>query len=943
MSFTSFLRECRVHIPDSQIITDELQRFAYSTDASFYRLMPKAIVQADSEKDITLLMQLSDRYQVPLTFRAAGTSLSGQAVTEHVLVMLTTKWQSLRIDPLGEVVHLKPGVIGANANKALVPYGRKIGPDPASINACKVGGIVANNASGMCCGTKHNSYHTLQGIRVILADSTVLDTRDESSVAAFRKTHAELLKSLADLRDELMANDALVDKVKHKYRLKNTTGYGLNALLDYSDPVDILAHLMVGSEGTLGFVSEVSLKTVEDHKHRASAMVGFADLHDCAATVSQLRSLSVDAVELLDTRAIKSVAHLPGLPAFARELPDAGGMLLIDVRGGTAEQLESNLNEVQGLLNTQNLFEQTPFTTDETDIANFWNIRKGTFPAVGAVREAGTTVIIEDVAFPIEKLAEGVARLQALFDQFHYDEAIIFGHALEGNLHFVFTQAFDSTDEVERYDQFMEAVSDMVAVDFGGSLKAEHGTGRNMAPFVKLEWGEDAFGLMQAIKNILDPNGMLNPGVVLNADDKVHLKNLKSMSKADDVVDACIECGFCEDVCPSKNLSLTPRQRIAVYRETARRKQQQLPVPKDWERSFQKLGVDTCAATGLCEQRCPVGINTGELVLKIRSRQNHKYRGVAAFVGRHFAATASWVRGGLLVSSWIQRLFGPERLESLTTRVRELTGQRTPVWLASTPTRGQPIYARNVRIDPGAKDTVVYWSSCASQSMAGGQGEDRGNIPDAVRSVLRKAQLTVVYPQPTRGLCCGQPFRSKGHNQTADRMMNEVLDELWEVSSGGRYPVLSDASPCALQLKMAAEKRGIHLYDSSEFIDRFLLNRLHIEPDDHKVAVHVTCSTQKQGIEGSFIRVLDTVVPNWTQPEGITCCGFAGDKGFTQPELNASALAPLAQQTTDCEFGISTSRTCEIGLSRHSGITYYSLFEVLDRCASTYPELETEQ
>jgi len=941
MQIDAFIKEIQIHIPSERVITDELRRFALSTDASFYRLVPEVVVQADNEKEIIALLHLSSRYSVPLTFRAAGTSLSGQAVSDSVLVMLTDKWNKYKVEPLGEVLHVQPGVIGAKANQYLKPFGRKIGPDPASINACKIGGIIANNASGMCCGTKHNSYHTLRAMRVILPDGTLLNSSDPKNVARFRLTHKTFLSSLGALRAQLLQNDFLVEKVRHKYRLKNTTGYGLNALLDFEDPVDILIHLIVGSEGTLGFISEVTLATVEDLPNRASSFIAFNDLQACADTVSLLKSANVDAVELLDARSIASVKHMSGLPGFAKNFPDKGGVLLVDVRGATEDDLQKNIHGVEEILESCSVLATTGFTDDQDVIDSYWNIRKGTFPAVGAVREVGTTVIIEDVAFPIERLAEGVDRLQQLFDEFEYNEAIIFGHALEGNLHFVFTQAFDNKDEIERYRKFMDAVSHLVAVEFSGSLKAEHGTGRNMAPFVELEWGQDAFGLMKQIKSLIDPDNLLNPGVIINDNPSVHIENLKQMPPADEIIDRCIECGFCEPVCPSKNLSLTPRQRIATYREISRKQDARELVSNEWDQQFNYLAVDTCAATGLCEQQCPVGINTGELVLKIRSRNNHKYKWLAKLLARHFAAVASWVRSGLRIGYVIQTVMRAERLERWSGFIRKWTGYRTPLWLSTTPGRVKPVYARNERIGPIAKDTVVYWSSCVSQSMGKSSIDDRQRIPSVVASVLKKAQLNVVYPQPTRGLCCGQPFESKGHRNVAERMMNEVLDALWEVSSAGRYPVLSDTSPCALQLREKARARGIHLYDSSEFIDKFLINRLHIDPIQEKVAVHVTCSTQKQGIEKSFKRVLNRLTPGWVQPEDITCCGFAGDKGFVQPELNASALKPLAHQVKDCSFGISTSRTCEIGLSKHSGLTYYSLFEVLDKQSKTFPELES--
>lgn len=934
MTIEKFHRALKHRLPDSRLITDPMRCYALGTDASFYRMTPQLVVQVDSEAELSYLLVQAQLYQVAVTFRAAGTSLSGQAVTDSVLVMLTDKWRGCRIDPLGERVHLQPGLIGAQVNQRLQPFGRKIGPDPASINSCKIGGIVANNASGMCCGTRHNSYHTLSSMRVILADGTVLDSGDPESVAAFRASHGCFLDRLAALSAQLKANEGLANRVRHKYRLKNTTGYGLNALLDYDDPVDVLTHLIVGSEGTLGFISEVSLNTVPDWPHRASLMVGFDDLELCAAAVSLLKQSPVDAVELLDTRAIRSVAHMPGLPDFARHLPEQGGLLLIDTRAEQAGALSSNCAAVVAVLQGLGAgWHSTGFTEDSTRIGQYWNLRKGTFPAVGAQRELGTTVIIEDVAFPVEQLAQGVASLQRLFDKHGYREAIIFGHALEGNLHFVFTQSFDDPAEVERYDAFMQDIAQVVTGELDGSLKAEHGTGRNMAPFVKTEWGEDAYGLMQQLKQLFDPTGVLNPGVILNDDDKAHLRHLKALPAADPLVDTCIECGFCEPVCPSRELTLTPRQRITVYRELQRQRRDGA-VNAQWERQFKYQGIDSCAATGLCELRCPVGINTGSLVLKLRQQRAQSYRKLADSLGRHFAALTSAVRGGLWIARGLQRLIGAQRVDQWSLRLRQLSHGRTPLWPSTMPGSARPVHAPNQTPGPEQQQTVVYWATCVTQAFGPAQKDGRQPIPQAVLKVLRKAGLKVVMPQPTRGLCCGQPFQSKGHPDVADMQRRELIDELWEVSGGGRFPVLSDTSPCSLRIREQAKARGIQFYDSVDFVDRFLLDRLPIEPETRKVAVHTTCSVQRQGLEPSLKRVLDRVTPQWTQPEGMACCGFAGDKGFTLPELNASALKHLPEAIEGCVYGISTSRTCEIGLSRHSGLTYISLFEVLDRCTA---------
>jgi D-lactate dehydrogenase len=594
----AFLTAVERLIPAERRFDDPLSTLAFGTDASFYRLIPKLVVRVEAELEVVDLLKLASTHQVPVTFRAAGTSLSGQAISDSVLIVLGDNWNGREVRGQGSQIRLQPGVIGAAANAVLAPYLRKIGPDPASINACKIGGIVANNASGMCCGTAQNSYHSLAGMRLVLADGSVLDTEDPLSITRFFASHADLLEALAELGRQTRANSALAAKIRHKYRLKNTTGLSLNALVDFDQPIDILSHLLVGSEGTLGFISAVTYNTVPDHPHKASALLVFPDVESCCRAVTLLKQQPVSAVELLDRRSLRSVQDKPGMPEWVKGLSDSACALLIESRAASQSLLHEQLQLIMAAIAHFPLEKQVDFSEDPVVYNLLWKIRKDTFPAVGAVRQTGTTVIIEDVTFPIEQLAEGVNRLLALFDKHGYDEAIIFGHALEGNLHFVFTQAFETPEQIARYEAFMQDVAQLVAVEFGGSLKAEHGTGRNMAPFVELEWGADAYQLMWQIKRLLDPQGILNPDVILSEDRDIHLKNLKPLPAADAIIDKCIECGFCEPVCPSKGLTLSPRQRIVIWRDIQAKKRAGIDT-RELEAAYQYQGIDTCAATGL--------------------------------------------------------------------------------------------------------------------------------------------------------------------------------------------------------------------------------------------------------------------------------------------------------------------------------------------------------
>ena len=927
----AFVRDAERLIPEDRRFTDALSTLAFGTDASFYRLIPKLVIRVESEDEVVELLRLARRDQVSVTFRAAGTSLSGQAISDSVLIVLGDNWNGKVIREQGLQIRLQPGVIGAQANAWLAPFGRKIGPDPASINACKIGGIVANNASGMCCGTAQNTYHTLAGIRVVLADGTRVDTEDTANIAAFRQSHAGLLEQLATLARETRANAELAAKIRHKYRLKNTTGLSLNALVDFDDPLDILSHLLVGSEGTLGFISSVTYDTVIDHPNKASALIVFPDVETCCNAVTVLKSQPVSAVELLDRRSLRSVQDKPGMPAFVKQLSDNACALLIESRAATQTLLHEQLAQIMASLTGFPVEKQVDFTENPGENAKLWAIRKDTFPAVGAVRKTGTTVIIEDVTFPVEQLAIGVNRLIELFDKHHYDEAILFGHALEGNLHFVFTQGFNNPEEVARYQAFMDDVAQLVAVEFGGSLKAEHGTGRNMAPFVELEWGSDAYQLMWKLKRLLDPQGILNPDVVLSEDPHIHLKHLKPMPAADEIVDKCIECGFCEPVCPSKGLTLSPRQRIVIWRDIQAKKRAGVDT-RELEEAYAYQGIDTCAATGLCAQRCPVGINTGELVKKLRARSANSVK-TADWLSNHFATTLQGARFTLHVANGARMLLGAPRLGKISAALTKASKGRVPQW-----TNAMPQPERAIRFSPpvkGARPRVVYLAACVSRVMGPAAGDsEQTSLLDKTRGLLEKAGYQVVFPDNMDSLCCGQPFASKGYAEQAEHKRQELIGALLHASRGGVDPIYCDTSPCTLRLVQDLGDTRLDLYDPVRFIRTHLVDKLNFTPQTAPIAVHVTCSTQHLGESQALIDIARLCSTHVVIPEGIHCCGFAGDKGFTTPELNAHSLRTLKDAVQHCSEGISTSRTCEIGLTQHGGIDYHGLVYLVDRVSA---------
>ncbi|WP_068718693.1 FAD-binding and (Fe-S)-binding domain-containing protein [Vibrio tritonius] len=930
------LERLKSQLEPEQIITDSTRRLAYGTDASFYRLIPELILRLDTLEQVIFTIKQCRELVIPYTFRAAGTSLSGQAISDSVLITLSDKWRSHQILDQGERIRLQPGVIGSDANQYLAPFQRKIGPDPASINACKIGGIAANNASGMCCGTAQNSYQTIDNMKIVFYDGTLLDTASSDSIEQFYQSHPALIAQLSTLVNQTQANSELSQLIKHKYRLKNTTGYALNALVDYHDPIDVIKHLMIGSEGTLGFIAEVTYRTVIEHSHKASCLIVFANIEQASQAVTALAKTEIAAIEMMDGRAMRSVADKAGMPDFIAELDLEAAALLMECRATEHEALVTQCEHVMALLNQDQMLHSIPFTSDAKTVETLWGIRKGMFPAVGAVREVGTTVIIEDVSFPIEQLAQGVRDLQTLFDKYHYSEAIIFGHALAGNLHFVFTQAFDDEKEITRYGAFMQDVAELVAVKYQGSLKAEHGTGRNMAPFIELEWGEEGYRLMQAIKALFDPERLLNPGVIINDDQSAHLKNLKPMPAADPLVNRCIECGFCEAVCPSRGLTLTPRQRIVLYRELQkRRRDNDIEGAKSLEKEFDYLGIETCAATGLCAQRCPVEINTGALIKQLRTAKYRRYTSIARWTSEHFSTTTKLVNASLKANQITTSLIGTKAVGAITSSMRRVSLDTIPKWIPELPTANRfPLKQEVQAMHQEGKKRVVYMPSCASRNMGQQQDNpDQRPITQVVLSVLNKAGYDVILPAALNDTCCGMPYDSKGMTEIATQKAQQLEAILWQASEQGRYPVLMDMSPCAKR-SIELFHMPLEIYEQVGFITRYLLPYLTIEQKEETIMLHITCSTQHLGLAKEMRQIAEQCVSHVVIPEHITCCAWAGDKGFVTPELNAAAVATLREQVpADCHRGFSNSRTCEIGLSHHSGIPYQSLFYLLDEVA----------
>ncbi len=923
-----------VCIPEDRMYTDPLWTLAYGTDASFYRLTPRLVVDALSEDEVIQILRLARRHGTPVTFRAAGTSLSGQGVTDSVLVRLGYGWRGHRITADAASISLQPGIIGADANKLLAPLGRKIGPDPASIDSCMIGGIAANNASGMCCGVADNSYKTLESARIILADGTLLDTADLASRTAFAQSHGHILDGLAELRKKVLADTELADRIRRKYKIKNTTGYSINALVDFAEPFAILEHLMIGSEGTLGFIAEVTYRTVPELPFKASSLMLFTSVAEACRAVIALQDAPISSSELMDRASLRSVEGQPGIPEHIAGLGEEVCSLLVETRAVKKGDLKKQIKVIVSAVAGLDLVGPAAFTDVEKEYAALWKIRKGILPSVGAVRVPGETSLIEDVAVPLESLAAAAQDIQHLFVKHNYTEGVLFGHARDGNLHFCFNQNFDDPKEVARYAAFMDDICDCIAKKHDGSLKAEHGTGRNMAPFVELEWGKAAYALMREVKALLDPGNLLNPGGIQNDNPRSHISALKPLPPAHELIDACTECGFCEATCPSRRLSLTPRQRISSYREIMRLSDpvRQMKLLSAMEKSYTYQGKDTCAAEGLCALRCPAHINTGDFIKHLRSAQNGPVaRKTATFIGDHFRGTR---RGASVLMSTVNaahKVLGTKFMQRGSDVMRAVSLGKSPAWNKAMPNGA--FVVPQPKPAAGTGRTVVYFPSCISRAMGPDMATvDRRTEVQVTLDVLALAGYQVLYPENVDTLCCGMAFASKGFKEQASARERELGAALLAVTDNGRIPVLSETSPCLLHMKETLDPR-LTFYEPIQFALEFLVPILNPKKLPKKVAIHATCSTRKMELTRQLSDLAALCAETVVAPEHTECCGWAGDRGFTHPELNEAALHDLRIQVSGCDAGYSTSRTCQIGLTLHGGVPYMPILALLEEAS----------
>jgi D-lactate dehydrogenase len=873
--------------------TREIDRHSYAHDASHYLLIPQAVATPTSAVEVSALLAQHFQSRVPLTFRSGGTSLSGQSLSDSLLMDSRASFKKIDIKEDGKIITVEPGISVREINNRLKPYGFKFGPDPASEIAATIGGVIANNSSGMVCGTAENAYKTIVSAQIIFSDGSSINTSDPEAEKRLRDIQPELYAVIASQKKRIEDSPVMKAEIERQYRGKNTMGYSLNAFLDYSKPVDILLHIMVGSEGTLAYIAEATFRTIPLKPFAATNLLVFNSLAAANESLTSLVASGAAAIELLDKTSLEVAQReeraMPELKSLSVERHAA---LIVEYQELSEVKLQERTSELGKVLNSLTL--ATPAIAAETLSRrnDLWHIRKGLYATVAGARKAGTTALLEDVAVPVGKLAITCESLISLFDKFNYDDSVIFGHAKDGNIHFMLNEDFREQKSQDRYRDFTEEMVDLV-LGLDGTLKAEHGTGRVMAPFVRKQFGDDLYSVMVALKNAFDPHGILNPDVIITENPVIHLENYKISPTVDAEIDRCVECGFCEQGCPSKGLTLTPRQRITARRAAeSARESGRTSLASKLEKSFSYDGIDTCAVDGMCGISCPVGINTGDLIKRLRDENsNSAQQALWSFAASNWSAFLALSRAGIRIASLLPKFRG----------VKLQPGRKRIARLSSTP-------------------DVIYLPSCTSEIFGPSNN-------DVFLELCRRAKITVYSPDGMDSICCGTPWKSKGMSR-GQKVMQEKNQRLLRTLTELNVPIVTDSSSCTEGFINSFGGRKV--MDSTEFIVGHLLSKLKISKVSQLV-VHPTCSSAKLDESAGLLAVAHALSENVIVPPNWGCCAFAGDRGLIHPELTASATTEEADfvKSIGAKFHISNNRTCEMAMSAAVGSEYISALQLL--------------
>jgi len=829
----AIVADLRRLLGNAKVLSDDPALAAYAIDASIYRLDPQAVVLIENETDLIPVVEYARRNRIPLTARAGGSNLTGNAIGEGIILEFSRMNRILELNREEKWVRVQPGKIYGELNRDLERHGLFFAPDPSSGEVCKIGGMIGNNSAGphtLKYGAVKDNVHE---VRAILSDGRSLSVRayptghPEFADLMERHEHLRELHTLLKLNKEFILQRRIGVS-------KNSSGYNI---FDMADRLDRglfdLTKLFIGSEGTLGFMTEARLKLIDRPVRTATAQVYFNRLDEVGHAVNALLPFRPSAMELIDASSLNLIGRNRfGIPA------EAAAMLLVEFDD---EPIEEKIELIRKTTRAYRL--SRPVDVARSDEPHglerqeaLWKVRKAIYPTLYRYDSKKKPInFVDDVVVPASRLPELIAYLDGYFKAIGIPVAI-YGHIGDGNAHINPLMDLKNPDDIGRMAAVSKEIHSVVIHRFGGSLCGEHGDGRVRGEFLRELYGEEIYSLFIKIKRLFDPDQILNPGVKLtDLPFTTHL-DIERLAKP------CATCGKCNTVCPVYDVSQEESNGARGWFHI-------LTAP---DYSYEKASrvVEACVNCKSCYAVCPAGIDVSKNILEKRAEHPNRLAGfIFAFQSR-----TGLFELFLQLAGWIQPLWdrpiGRAALDSLTRPILKFISPTArlsrEIVLPRLATKTLRRRYAALTEEKGAEGTTAYFHGCAANYFQDGVG-------DAVIRLLKRQGARPVLP---RQRCSGTPIETYGHRDRVRDNARFNMDSLLRYKT-----VVTGCASCTFMLKDYArfftdekeQARAADLAGRVKHITEYLLQSGVQFPESdgsptRTVAYHSSCHLRAAGV-----------------------------------------------------------------------------------------------
>ncbi len=861
-------------IGHEKVLTDSPSITAYSIDASIYKAIPEAIALINSRGDLEQTLQFAKKYNIPLTARSGGTNLTGNAVGEGIILEFSQLDHILEINENEGWVRVQPGIIYAELNKYLAEKGWWFAPDPSSGEMCKLGGMLGNNAAGPHTLKYGATKDNVLEMQVLFANGNCITAKeypldDPELERIFQKNTA--IRALHDL---IQDNKKLILS-KRKKVSKNSSGYNLFALAEGLERGTFPLHqILIGSEGTLGLTLETKLRIVRKPLEVATGLIYLKSLSDIGAIVTDLLPLSPSALEMMDANSL----DLVGREHF--NIPkDAAAMLLLEFDDSAQDKMKT----AQDFIHKVSLAAPMVVAYDPEETLALWQVRKAMYPTLYRYDEHKKPInFADDVVVSAERIPELVDYLETLFRE--KDVAVaIYGHIGDGNAHINPLLNLNDPKDFNHMITLSQEIHQTVIDRFDGSLCGEHGDGRVRAEFVKKLYGPELYTLFEKVKQLFDPEQLLNPGIKITDLPFTEKIDLHRLSKN------CATCAKCNSVCPVYD--------VEKEESNAARGWFHILTDPDYDYEASSRIVEACINCKSCRTICPAGIDVSELILKAREAHPNETAGNIFKLQENQGLFENLIK----FAAWTQPVWD-------TPVIRKILEPLSHIFLKGlAPTARIPA---NMQLPRLARKTLreryldktdmnsntAYFHGCAANYIDDGVG-------DAVIELLKQQGLSVALP-PQR--CSGTPIQTYGWN---DRVRENARFNIDSLASYEK--VITGCASCTYMLKdyepLFSDKneqdkaktlasKVLHisefLYDNPTDLSRTARSKkLELDScqEKERITYHASCHLRAAGVSRKPRELLKSLpmISYVEMPDADRCAGGAGTFCIKNPEQSA--------------------------------------------------------